>query len=120
MAHPNYNPSLTAISQILRKEMTPEENKLWYQFLKPLPETVYRQKPIGNYVVDFYIASKKLVIELDGSQHFDAAGRAADSVRDEYLRAQGLQVLRYSNTDVNRNFRGVCEDILEHLPKPSP
>ena len=69
MAHPKYNSRLTTISQTLRKEMTPEENKLWYRFLKPLPETVYRQKPIGEYIVDFYVASRKLVIEVDGIQH---------------------------------------------------
>ena len=69
MAHPDYNSKLTAISQTLRKEMTPEEKKLWYQFLRHRSETIYRQKVIGNYIVDFYVASHKLVIELDGIQH---------------------------------------------------
>ena len=115
MAHPNYNPSLTAISQILRKEMTPEDNKLWYQFLKPLPETVYRQKPIGNYVVDFYIASKKLVIELDGIQHSSSEHKERDKVRDAYLVSLGMTVLRYSNRSINYDFAYVCEHILKHL-----
>ena len=81
---------------------------------------VHRQKVIGNYIVDFYIASKQIVIELDGSQHYQDEGKAADQLRDTELEALGLTVLRYSNADVNRNFRGVCEDILQHLKKPSP
>ena len=107
-------------SQSLRRNMTKEECHLWYDFLKELPVMVHRQKVIGPYIVDFYIASAKLVIELDGSQHYDPSGQAADRQRDAYLRSLGLQVVRYSNADVNRNFRGVCEHILLHLPKPSP
>ena len=80
---------------------------------------VHRQKVIGNYIVDFYIAEAKLVIELDGSQHYQPEGQTADHQRDAWLQSLGLRVLRYSNADVNRNFRGVCEDILHHL-KPSP
>ena len=101
--------------------MTKEERHLWYDFLKGLPMMVHRQKVFGNYIVDFYIAEANLVIELDGSQHYDKQGAAADRVRDEYLSSLGLRVLRYSNTDVNRKFPSVCEDILNHLPsKPSP
>ena len=81
----------------LRKEMTKEERRLWYEFLKGLPVTVHRQKVIGPYIVDFYIASVKTVIELDGSQHYEG---------------KGLQVLRYSNLDVMRHFDAVCQDIL--------
>ena len=117
MAHPNYNPSLTAISQILRKEMTPEENKLWYQFLKHRPETVYRQKVIGNYIVDFYIASHRLVIELDGIQHTSTEYKQRDEERDSYLASLGITVLRYSNRSVNHDFTYVCEHILKHLQK---
>ena len=107
-------------AKTLRKNMTKEERHLWYDFLKELPGMVHRQKVIGPYIVDFYIASAKLVIELDGSQHYDPRGQTADHQRDAYLNSLGLQVLRYSNADVNRNFREVCEDILNHLPKPSP
>ena len=67
------------------------------------------------YIVDFYIASAGIVIELDGGQHFEDAGKEYDEKRDRFLREQRLTVLRYSNLDVNRNFRGVCEDILRHL-----
>ncbi len=95
--------------------MTKEERHLWYDFLKDLPETVYRQRVIGKYIVDFFIASRKIVIELDGSQHYDADGRDKDAIRDEELRELGITVLRYGNNDINRNFRGVCEDILEQM-----
>ena len=95
--------------------MTKEERHLWYDFLKGLPIMVHRQKVIGPYIVDFYIAKAKLVIELDGSQHYEEAGMKADRDRDAYLNSLGLRVLRYSNLDVNRNFNGVCEDILRHL-----
>ena len=99
--------------------MTKEERHLWYDCLKQLPVTVHRQKVLGSYIVDFYIASAKLVIELDGSQHYEAAGQIADSNRDAYLRSLGLTVLRYSNADVNDNFSGVCQDILRYLPEKS-
>ena len=74
-----------------------------------------RQQIIGNYIVDFYCHSKQIVIELDGSQHYEDRGQLADQERDAYLRGLGLTVLRYANSDINRNFRGVCEDILQHL-----
>ena len=95
--------------------MTKQERHLWYDFLKSLPVMVHRQKVIGSYIVDFYIASGKLVIEVDGSQHYEDPGRRSDAVRDEFLRQQGLRVLRYSNADVDRRFSAVCEDILNHL-----
>lgn len=118
------NEKLTGNAKTLRKNMTKEERHLWYDFLKTLPITVHRQKVMGNYIVDFYIAEAKIVIELDGSQHYDAKGQQNDRVRDEYLHSLGLTVLRYANSDVNRNFDGVCEDIWYRLKisekKPSP
>ena len=81
---------------------------------------VHRQKVIGCYIVDFYVADYRLVIELDGSQHYEVEGKQKDLVRDEYLRSLGLTVLRYSNFDILRDFNGVCEDINNHLNKPSP
>ena len=95
--------------------MTKEERHLWYDFLKQLPVTVHRQKTIGNYIVDFYIAEAKLVIELDGSQHFEEEGQKMDEVRDVFLKSQGLTVLRYANSHINQNFQGVCQNIWEHL-----
>ena len=95
--------------------MTKEEKHLWYDFLKNLPITVNRQKIIGNYIVDFYCAKAKIVIELDGSQHYFEQGSKNDSIRDEYLNSLGIEVLRYSNLDIKKNFSGVCEDILKHI-----
>ena len=110
-----HNPQLVALAQTLRKNMTKEERHLWYDFLKSLPTMVHRQKIFGRYIVDFYIAEHNLVIELDGSQHYEEDGKRSDHVRDEYLQSLGLTVLRYSNLDVMRDFRGVCTDILHHM-----
>ena len=110
-----YNPKLTRRAQKLRKEMTKEERHLWYDCLKHLPEMVHRQKVIGPYIADFYIASAKIVIELDGSQHYEVAHMAKDQSRDDYLRQQGISVLRYSNADINQRFRQVCDDIYNHI-----
>ena len=109
------NKVLLTNARNLRKGMTKEERKLWYTFLCKLPVRFRRQQIIGNYIVDFYCHSRGLVIELDGSQHFEDKGKQADLERDAYLRGLGLRVLRYSNLDVNRNFRGICEDILQHM-----
>lgn len=109
------NGKLTAYSKALRKNMTKEERHLWYDFLKPLPVTVHRQKPLGNYIVDFYIASSNLIIELDGSQHFDYSGIQKDTERDQWLQNAGYTVLRYANSEIHLNFQGVCQDILNHI-----
>ena len=104
-------------ARYLRKNMTKEELKLWLNFLKPLNVHVRRQKIIGKYVVDFYIASAKLVIELDGSQHYIGNGQERDRSRDSFMDNLGLKVLRYSNNDINNNFSGVCEDIAKNIEK---
>ena len=109
------NPELRKNAQELRRGMTKEERRLWYDFLKQLPVTVNRQKVIGHYIVDFYCASAKLVIELDGSQHYEEEGAASDRERDQVLNEMGISVVRYSNHDVNRNFEGVCKDILRRI-----
>lgn len=111
----NYNKNLTKYSQDLRKEMTPQERHLWYDFLKELPIVVKRQKVIENYIVDFYCSSKKIVIEIDGSQHFEETGKAEDETRDKTLNDIGIKVLRYSNYEINTAFDSVCEDILKHF-----
>ena len=113
------NKNLTNISKNLRKQMTKEEKHLWYDFLKKLPVTFNRQKVIGKYVVDFYCASAKLVIELDGSQHYEEQAREKDNERDAYLNSLGIKVLRYSNYDFNRRFDGACADILKHIDTSS-
>lgn len=110
-----YNKKLVSNARTLRKNMTREEKHLWYDFLKKLPLTCHRQHNIGDYIVDFYIASKKTVIELDGSQHTDSEHRKSDEQRDKYLADHGIKVLRYYNNEVNLNFEGVTTDILEQL-----
>lgn len=111
----NYNKNLTKYSQTLRREMTPQERHLWYDFLKDLPIVVKRQKVIENYIVDFYCASKKIVIEIDGSQHFEETGKSEDKRRDKTLNDKEIKVLRYSNYEINTAFDSVCEDILKHF-----
>ena len=106
---------LQSFSRSLRKNMTKEERHLWYDFLKGLPVMVHRQKVIGNYIVDFYVAEKKTVIELDGSQHYTEEGKSYDAARDAFLRSKGLTVLRYANSDVNERFDAVCQDIWNRL-----
>ena len=95
----------------LRKKMTAEERHLWYDFLRPYPVKIKKQRPIGNYIVDFFCESAKLVIELDGSQHFEVEGLEADMKRTAYLERLGLMVVRYSNWEINQEFRAVCEDL---------
>ena len=116
---PYSNSALTENARTLRRNMTREERRLWYGFLKSLPVTVNRQKTIGPYIVDFCCFSAGLVIELDGSQHYEEQGKISDEARDDYLRSLGLRVLRYSNRDVNQNFAGVCEDILNAIRSTS-
>ena len=95
--------------------MTDEEKHLWYDFLKKLPITVNRQKNIGNYIVDFYISSANIVIEIDGIQHEMEENKLSDKKRDKYLEDLGIKVLRYSNISINESFSVVCDDILLHL-----
>ncbi|MBQ7139237.1 MAG: endonuclease domain-containing protein [Clostridia bacterium] len=113
------NAKLTPNAKTLRKTMTKEERRLWYDCLKRLPVTVNRQKVLGRYIVDFYCASAKIVIELDGSQHFEEAALEADQERDAYLSNLGLTVLRYTNLQVNRSFKEVCEDVYRHIMQAS-
>ena len=110
------NRGLTDNAQNLRRNMTGEERKLWYNFLKHLSVTVNRQKVIGKYLVDFYIHKERLVIELDGTQHGEPEVLAKDEARDAWLKEQGFTVMRYPNAWINQSFEGVCQDILVHLP----
>ncbi len=95
--------------------MTDEEKHLWYDFLRYLPVTVNRQKVIGNFIVDFFIHSKRIVIELDGSQHGKEESKSKDETRDKVLLDLEIRVLRYSNHDINSNFDSVCRDILKRV-----
>ena len=95
----------------LRREMTPHERKLWYLFLQKYPVKIYKQRIIDKYIVDFYCASARLVIELDGSQHYDTQGAVHDATRTAVLESYGLKVVRYSNREIDREFAAVCEQI---------
>ncbi len=110
-----YNKKLVSNAKALRKNMTPEEKHLWYDFLKQLPFNVRRQHNIENYIVDFYIAEKKIVIEVDGRQHLTQEHQATDRQRDKTLGYWNITVLRYSNDDIRNNFNFVVADILEKL-----
>ena len=105
------NRKITRLAQHLRANATKEENTLWYQYLRRYPVQFRRQCPFGRYIVDFYCASAKVVIELDGSQHFEPQAVAYDADRSAFLSAQGLQVLRFTNLEVDKNFSAVCQQI---------
>ena len=110
-----YNKQLVSTAKTLRKNMTSEEKHLWYDFLRRLPFNVRRQHNIENYIVDFYIAEKKIVIEVDGRQHLLPEHKETDEKRDAYLASWGISVLRYSNDSVRNNFSAVSKDILKRL-----
>ena len=114
------NKNLVGNARALRKEMTKEERHLWYDFLRQHPLKFYRQKPIGNYIADFYCLSAKLVIELDGGQHYEPSGQEKDQERTQALESMGLHVLRFSNLDVMQNFEGVCQTIQIELARCIP
>ena len=106
-----YNKNLKKASQELRKGMTPQEKHLWYDFLKNYPVLFYRQRPIYRFIADFYCAKAKLVIEIDGSQHYSEEGMEYDSLRSEIINKYGVAVIRFSNSDIDNNFEGVCTTI---------
>ena len=98
-------------ARILRREMTKEERHLWYDYLRQHPAKFRRQAVLGKYIADFYCAKAKLVVELDGSQHYEPQNQYDDQMRTEYLEKFGVTVVRIANSEVNRNFRGVSEYI---------
>ena len=110
-----YNKSLSGNARALRRNMTPEEKRLWYDLLKLLPFAVKRQKNIYSYIVDFYVPEAKLVIEVDGRQHLTEENRSADEERDSKLGKLGITVKRYTNESINKQFTRVAEDILNTL-----
>ena len=106
-----HNKQLVPLAKQLRKEMTKEERHLWYDFLRTYPVRFSRQKVLGKYIADFYSAEARLVIELNGSQHYENDNMEKDAERTDYLKGYGLKVIRIPNNEVSRNFRGVCEYI---------
>jgi very-short-patch-repair endonuclease len=113
------NKNLTPYAQDLRNQMTKEERRLWYSFLRNHPVQFKRQAVCGNYILDFYCPLASLAIELDGSQHAEPEGLEKDSIRTEYLNSYGIYVLRIPNRRVWVNFRGVCEGIDDLVQKRS-
>ena len=104
-------------AKTLRREMTPQERKLWYLFLRKYPVKIYKQRIIGPYIVDFYCASAQLVIELDGTQHYLEDGLKQDEIRRKVLESKGLLLLRFSNREIDREFDAVCEMIHRVIMK---
>ena len=110
-----YRRSLTQRAQALRRDPTPAERKLWYEFLSALPHKFTRQKPLGRYIADFYCASSRLVIELDGDSHYTPDGERYDERRTDDLRSLGIRIVRSTNADVMRNFESVCSVVEKML-----
>ena len=106
-----HNKQLVPLARQLRKELTKEERHLWYDYLRTYPVRFLRQRVLGKYIVDFYCAEAKLVIELDGSQHYEDRNIESDAQRTAFLEGYGVKVMRIPNNEVNQNFRGVCEHI---------
>ena len=106
-----HNKQLIPLAKQLRKEMTKEERHLWYDFLRTYPVRFSRQKVLGKYIDDFYSAEAKLIIELDGSQHYEDRNVKKDAERTAFLEEYGLTIIRIPNNEVSRNFRGVCAYI---------
>lgn len=106
-----HNPILVPNAKSLRKNMTKEERRLWYDFLKDYPVRFSRQKVLGKYIADFYSAKAGIIIELDGSQHFEDKEMIYDAERTKYLEQYGLRIIRIPNNEINSNFHGVCEYI---------
>ena len=109
--HLPYNRALVERARELRKNMTPAEKKLWNGCLRHMGVSVLKQRPIDNFIVDFYIPSLKLVVEVDGDSHFSAEGRARDAERTSVLEGYGLQVIRFTNREVLDGLEGVCESL---------
>ncbi len=116
--HIPYDQDLKKLSQQLRNNATPQENKLWYQFLKFQKLHFYRQKPLDGYIVDFYCPKLKLVIEIDGVQHFAEEQMDYDQERTLALNNYGLQVIRFTNYQVDFEFELVCDKITKFLKNP--
>ena len=110
-----YHHGLGSRSRVLRRDPTPAERKLWFEFLRDLPLKITRQKPLGRFIADFYCASRKLIVEIDGDSHFTAAGQQYDAARTAALNNKGLKIVRFTNEDVLQRFEAVCLEIAAAL-----
>lgn len=116
--HLPYNPDLVVRAKELRRNPTPAERKLWTEYLKTFPIRILRQRPIDHFIVDFYCAALKLVIEIDGKSHFTDEGQVYDRERTQVLEGYGLKVIRFTNDEVLHHFEEVCQRIEAILPNP--
>jgi len=110
-----YNIRLKVPSRTLRRDATPAERKLWFEFLSYLPEKFTRQKPLGSYIADFYCSRLRLVIEIDGDSHFTSAAEMQDAERTAALAALNVRVIRFTNLEIREQFEGVCARISQAL-----
>jgi very-short-patch-repair endonuclease len=118
--HLPYNPDLIARAKELRRNPTPAERKLWEECFRTFPFRILRQRPIHHFIVEFYCAALKLVIEIDGESHFTEEGQASDRERTQVLEGYGLKVIRFTNDEVMRQLEGVCESIWGEIPLNPP
>jgi very-short-patch-repair endonuclease len=114
-----YHLNLKRPSRLLRRDQTPAERKLWYEFLRDLPAKFTRQKPLGAYIADFYCSRFKLIVEIDGDSHFTAGGAGHDASRTAALQAHGLHIVRFTNAEVMQQFEAVCQHIERALAEKS-
>ena len=110
-----HNKMLSENAKLLRNNMTKEEKHLWYDYLKNCPVRFSRQKVLGRYIADFYSAKAKLVIELDGVQHYESENRIYDEKRTNFLEQYGLKVIRIPNSEINTNFEGICKYLDKQI-----
>ena len=110
-----HNSDLTNVARMLRKNMTKQEKKLWYDFLSKYPVRFLKQKVIDNYIVDFYCSKARLIIELDGSQHYTDSGLSKDRIRTEKLEDRNLEVIRIPNRDIDKHFFEICEYLDNYI-----
>jgi len=115
--HVRRNFRLLEQARELRRNMTPQETKLWYQFLRTYPVKIYKQRIIESFIADFYCASARLVIEIDGSQHYTSQGQVYDRDRSLIMQRYEIDTIRFSNADIDRNFQAVCQKIHEVIQK---
>ena len=110
-----YNASLTQRAQELRNNATKQENRLWYEYLRDFRPRFTRQRIVGSYILDFYCGIAKLAVELDGSQHYEPEAKEYDKTRTRFLKSLGIQVVRFTNIDVDSSFEGVCNTIANQV-----
>ena len=111
----DYNNNNIVLAKNLRKNATKQENHLWYDFLSDYEIRFQRQKAIDNFIADFYCFQAKLVVELDGGGHYDPESEKKDQFRTQVINQQGLKVIRFCNTDIDKNFYGVCTVIDQEV-----